>query len=101
MTDEDLAEKIAGYAKVKLCRSVEGFNSPDDWLLSEKERYAICKALRDHQRVWRRFSDAVTFIGMLVDDDISTRGPTAAETLATFRDILASHALSSAMHTGK
>lgn len=47
MTEEELAEKIAGYAKIRLSRSVEGNALPDDWLLSEKDRVTIVKMLRD------------------------------------------------------
>lgn len=47
MNNQDLAEKIAGYAKIRLCTDVEGLLSPGDWLLSEANRVSIVKMLRD------------------------------------------------------
>lgn len=41
-----LAEKVAHYAKIRLCVNVDGTSSHEDWLLSEADRYAICQALR-------------------------------------------------------
>ena len=46
----ELAEKIAGYAKIRLCINVDGTYHPGDWLLSEKERITITRALRAGNR---------------------------------------------------
>lgn len=47
-TDEaaKLADKIGGFAKVRLCVNVDGTSHPSDWLLSERDRYLIARALR-------------------------------------------------------
>lgn len=46
ITVEALADKIAGYAKVRLCSNPNGDPGHTDWLVHERDRYLICKALR-------------------------------------------------------
>jgi hypothetical protein len=41
-----LADKIAGYAKIRLCADPEGRNGLEDWLVHERDRHLICQALR-------------------------------------------------------
>lgn len=42
----ELADKIAGYAKIRLCESPTGEPSYRDWLVHERDRHLIIKALR-------------------------------------------------------
>ena len=46
MTAAELAEHIAHYPKVRLCQRLDGNNDWNDYLLSEKDRVLIVKALR-------------------------------------------------------
>ena len=43
---EALADKIAGFAKVRLCVLPTGEPSIQDWLVHERDRFLIVKALR-------------------------------------------------------
>lgn len=43
---KDLADKIAGYAKIRLCVSPNGDTSYSDWLVHERDRHLIVNALR-------------------------------------------------------
>lgn len=45
-----LAERVAHYAKVRLCDRVDGSPGYNDWLLSERDRYLICRALRAFEK---------------------------------------------------
>jgi hypothetical protein len=41
-----LADKIAGYAKIRLCESPSAESGYKDWLVHERDRHLIAKALR-------------------------------------------------------
>ena len=51
MTQETktLAEKIAGFPRVRLCQNVDGSPRFDDYLLSEPDRFLIVRALRQYR----------------------------------------------------
>lgn len=42
----DLAERIAHFAKIRLCENPDGLPAFNDYLLAECDRYLICHALR-------------------------------------------------------
>jgi hypothetical protein len=46
LSASDLAEKISGYAKIRLCVLPDGIPNHCDWILHEHDRYLIVKALR-------------------------------------------------------
>ena len=47
LTISDLVERIEHYAKIRLCERPDGIADPrEDYLLAERDRYLICRALR-------------------------------------------------------
>lgn len=51
MDAQELSERIAHFPRVRLCQNVQGECQGGDYLLSEANRFLICKALRELGRV--------------------------------------------------
>jgi hypothetical protein len=49
LTAAELAERIAGFPRVRLCQTVDGSSHFADWLLHERDRYLIVQALRSYK----------------------------------------------------